>query len=124
MTTTAARPQADVCEIKSIHPEAVAEAQGRLLDDRVYRRLADTFSALGDPNRAKIVYSLMGRELCVCDLAAVVGMAEAAVSQHLRVLRNLRWVRNRKQGRLVYYCLDDDHVRELMEISLAHAAGR
>ena len=123
MITTVDKSNADLCEVKSIHPEQVEEARRGLLGERVYGHLADTFSALGDPNRTKIVYSLMGRELCVCDLAAVVGMSESAVSQHLRILRNLRWVRNRKEGRLVYYCLDDDHIKHLMEISLAHARG-
>ena len=117
-------PAQDQCEVRSIHPQAVEEARRALLEDQAYAQLAETFSALADPNRTKIVYSLMGRELCVCDLAAVVGVSESAVSQHLRILRNLRWVRNRKEGRLVYYSLNDDHIRALMEISLTHSRGR
>ena len=117
-------PAQDQCEVRSIHPQAVEEARRALLEDQAYAQLAETFSALADSNRTKIVYSLMGRELCVCDLAAVVGVSESAVSQHLRILRNLRWVRNRKEGRLVYYSLNDDHIRALMEISLTHSRGR
>lgn len=114
----------ELCDAKAVHPEAVLSARERLLDPGVYAHLAVTFGALADPNRTKIVSSLMGGELCVCDLAAVVGISESAVSQHLRVLRNLRWVRNRKQGRVVYYSLEDDHIKSLMQLSLAHAAGQ
>ncbi|MEE9286286.1 MAG: metalloregulator ArsR/SmtB family transcription factor [Dehalococcoidia bacterium] len=119
------RPPADQdqCEVRAVHPETVQQARRGLVADRVYDQLAATFSALSDPSRAKIISSLIGRELCVCDLAAVVGASESAVSQHLRILRNLRWVRNRKQGRMVYYSLDDAHVKALIELGLAHAAG-
>ena len=114
----------DLCDARAVHPEAVLSARERLQSPGVYARLAETFGALADPNRTRIVSSLMGGELCVCDLAAVVGISESAVSQHLRILRNLRWVRNRKQGRVVYYSLEDDHVKSLMQLSLAHASGR
>ena len=114
----------DVCEVKTIHPQAVEAARAHLRDRDAFVELADTFAALGDPNRAKIVYSLMDHELCVCDVAAAVGITESATSQHLRVLRNLRWVRHRKEGRLVYYSLQDEHVRQLMEIGIDHATGR
>lgn len=106
-----------------MHPELVAQVRSSLQDDSVYERLAATFAALGDPNRAKIVASLAAHELCVGDLASLLGVSESSVSQHLRILRNLRWVRHRKQGRLVYYTLDDDHVRALMDLGLAHALG-
>ena len=114
----------DQCDLRTVHPDRVQEARAKLMGDHVYAELAETFSALADSNRAKIIYSLMGGELCVCDLAAVLGVSESAVSQHLRILRNLRWVRNRKHGRVVYYSLDDDHIKALLELSLAHAAGR
>ncbi len=110
----------DRCDVRSVRPEAVQEARRGLMDDRVYAHLAETFGALSDPNRAKIIGSLLGRELCVCDLAAVVGISESAVSQHLRILRNLRWVRNRKQGRMVYYSLDDDHIKALFDCLTLH----
>ena len=103
-----------------IHPEKVAEARRRLLDDRAYASLAETFGALADSNRAKIVYSLLEQELCVCDIAAVVGISESAVSQHLRILRNLRLVKQRKEGRMMYYSLDDDHIHKLLDVCLEH----
>ena len=86
--------------------------------------MAETFRALADSSRAKIVYSLLRQELCVCDLAAVVGLSESAVSQHLRVLRNLRLVRTRREGKLIYYQLDDAHVQALLDVSLSHLTDR
>lgn len=85
------------------------------------RRLAETFSVLGDPSRVRIVHALSLSELCTSDLAAVVGMSESAVSHQLRTLRQLHVVRSRRDGKLVYYSLDDGHVRSLFEQGLAHA---
>lgn len=111
----------DRCEVHVIHQDRVDKARKNLLDDRIYGTLADTFSALADSNRAKIIYSLIAQELCVCDLACVVGISESAVSQHLRILRTFRIVRQRKEGRKMYYSLDDEHVRTLITVCLEHA---
>ena len=105
-----------------IDRERVARTRERLLDDAVYATLAETFGALADSNRAKIVYSLVDQELCVRDIACVVGISESAVSQHLRILRTLRLVRSRREGRNTYYTLDDDHIREMLNVCLEHAA--
>ena len=102
-------------------PMRVQNALHLLRDARVFDDLAETFSALADSSRVKICYSLLDGEMCVSDLASVVGISESAVSQHLRILRNLRWVRNRKDGRMVYYFLEDEHIRALLELSLTHA---
>ncbi len=111
----------DRCEVHAINPEKVAEVKRRLLDDEVYADLAQTFAALADSNRAKIIYALLEQELCVCDIACVVGISESAVSQHLRLLRSLRLVRQRRDGRMVYYTLNDDHIRTLLAVCLEHA---
>ena len=113
----------DQCQEYGIHAEAVAEAKEALLSDAELADLADTFSALADSNRMKILFALATTELCVCDLAAVVGVSESAVSQHLRILRSLRWVKGRRGGRMIYYSLDDPHVHELLAIELEHARG-
>jgi ArsR family transcriptional regulator, lead/cadmium/zinc/bismuth-responsive transcriptional repressor len=113
----------EACEVRTVDAERVARGRGLLLGDEVYFELAETFRALADSSRAKIVFSLLRQELCVCDLAAVVGMSESAVSQHLRVLRNLRLVKTRREGKLVYYLLDDAHVRDLLDVSLSHLTG-
>src|SRR5438445_7510708 len=89
----------------------------------VVRSLAAIFAALGEPTRLRIVHALSVGELCVGDLAAVLGMAVPAVSQQLRVLRDLRIVRNRRVGKMVYYALDDAHVADLFAVALAHVRG-
>ena len=115
--------RAEACEVRTVDAGRVARGRELLLDDEVYFELAETFRALADSSRVKIVSSLLQQELCVCDLAAVVGMSESAVSQHLRILRNLRLVKTRREGKLVYYALDDAHVRELLDVSLNHLLG-
>src|SRR3990172_2898767 len=114
-------PQAlDATETRIVEPHKVGVARALLLKEDTYTDLAETFRALGDPNRAKIIYTLLRQEMCVCDIASVVGATESAVSQHLRVLRNLRLVKNRKDGKLVYYALADDHIHALLGVCLEH----
>lgn len=110
----------DLCEVRQVDTEKVTQGRALLLEDDAYAVIAETFRALADTSRVKIVYALLQQELCVCDLAAVVGISESATSQHLRVLRNLRLVRNRRQGKVVYYSLDDEHIRVLMGVCLRH----
>lgn len=114
------QPPDELCEVRQIDTEKVAQGRALLLDDEVYAVIAETFRALADTSRVKIVYALLQQELCVCDLAAVVGISESATSQHLRVLRNLRLVKNRREGKVVYYSVDDDHIRVLMGVCLRH----
>jgi DNA-binding transcriptional ArsR family regulator len=91
-----------------------------LLPADEYTSLAAIFAALADPTRARIVYSILHQELCTCDLAAITGISESAVSQHLAVLRRLRLVRSRRAGKVVYYALDDPHIESLLQICLEH----
>ncbi len=111
---------ADSCEVRCVHPESVRKGRDLLLPPGEYRALAETFQALSDPSRAKIVYSLLEQELCTCDIAAIVGVSESAVSQHLNVLRRLRLVRSRREGKIVYHTLDDGHIRALLGVCLEH----
>ena len=123
---SAARPAAEaaggdeVCPVRVLHPEAIARARATMRPDETYGALAETFRALGDASRARILHALLTEELCVCDLAALAGASESAVSQHLRVLRGLRVVRSRKAGRVVYYALEDACIRALLTIALTH----
>lgn len=110
----------DDCPVRVLHPEAIAQAQVTLRTDADYADLAETFRALGDASRSKILHALLSGELCVCDLAALIGISESAISQHLRVLRSLRIVRHRKVGRVVYYSLEDACIRALLAIALTH----
>lgn len=111
-------------EGRQIDLEKVAQGRALLLRDQLYADTAEFFRALGDPSRAKIVYSLLQQELCVCDLAAVCDLSESSTSQHLRLLRTLRIVRPRREGRMTYYSIDDDHVRVLLGVCLNHLHDR
>ncbi len=93
------------------------------VDPEHCRLAAATFSAMGDASRATILVHLSRGERCVSDLAAELGISESAVSQHLRLLRTLRLVRPRRQGRHVYYSLDDHHVEVLLDVCLEHVRG-
>jgi ArsR family transcriptional regulator len=108
------------CEIRCVHPEAVANAKRLLEEGTTYLDLALVYGSLADPTRARIVHLLLQQEMCTCDLALVLGVSDSAVSQHLRVLRGLRLVRSRRVGKIVYYTLDDAHVAQLVQVGLAH----
>ncbi|MGI6553816.1 MAG: ArsR/SmtB family transcription factor [Bacillota bacterium] len=103
-----------------IDEEAVAHAKKHQLTDQEVVKLAETFKVLGDPTRIKIIQSLRQGELCVCDLSQVLEMSQSAISHQLRVLRNLRLVKFRKEGKVVYYSLDDDHITQLFDQGLDH----
>lgn len=122
MSESAADPiPLDTCAVRLVDPERVAAVRERMPDAEAAQRLARVFHVLAEPARVRIVTALLeAGELCVCDLAATVGMTEAQTSQHLRVLRAERTVRNRRDGRMVYYSLDDAHVRLLMDLALQH----
>jgi ArsR family transcriptional regulator len=111
---------ADRCAETIIDEARVQNAQQALLDDLSATHLAAIFKALADPTRVRIVSILVQTELCVCDLAATLGMSQSAVSHQLRLMRDLRLVKSRKEGRMVYYSLDDEHIHDLFERGLEH----
>jgi ArsR family transcriptional regulator, lead/cadmium/zinc/bismuth-responsive transcriptional repressor len=94
----------------------------RRTDAALVQALADMFGILGDPTRLRIVDALAAGELCVCDIAEQVGISESAVSHQLRLMRNMRIVRGRREGRCVYYTLDDQHVLDLFQQGLRHVS--
>jgi len=112
--------QPDSCDVPCLHPEIVRAARATLLPLAEAQDLAAIFSVLADPTRVRIVQALAERELCVCDLANLVGMRQSTVSHQLRLLRALRIVRFRKEGRVAYYMLDDAHVGALLAQGLEH----
>jgi DNA-binding transcriptional ArsR family regulator len=87
---------------------------------RAVEALAETFRVLGDPTRVRILDAIAGGELCVCDIASLIGISESAVSHQLRLLRGMRLVRARRAGRLVFYTVDDQHILELLKQALTH----
>ena len=110
----------DKCDCRIIHDDTVEEARQDALDDTVIEDLSQTFKALGDPSRLKILWALEHQEMCVCDMAVLLGITESAVSHQLRLLRTLRLVRNRREGTILYYRLADEHVSQLVSIALEH----
>jgi DNA-binding transcriptional ArsR family regulator len=108
------------CEEDFIHEDQVLLVQQSLLDGLTATYLAQAFQALADPSRVRIISALATAELCVCDLAAVLGMTQSAVSHQLKSLRDLRLVKSRREGRVVYYAIQDEHIRDLYERGLAH----
>jgi DNA-binding transcriptional ArsR family regulator len=110
----------DHCAETYIHGEHVQAVIDNLVDDQTAIRLAEAFKALSDPTRVRIVSLLAETELCVCDLAAALGMSQSAVSHQLRSLRDLRLVRRRRDGRQIFYTLDDEHVADLFRRGLDH----
>ena len=108
------------CRVRVVHLDRVNRARIDAIPESELERLALTFKVLGDPTRLKIFVALSGGEMCVCDLAAYLGLSESAVSHQLRILRNLKIVRYRREGKVVYYRLDDHHVSTLINQTLEH----
>jgi len=116
------KKEKDQCECRIIHEDKVDKARERALDNVSTESLSQIFKALGDASRLKILWALEHQEMCVCDLAALLGITESAVSHQLRLLRTLRLVSNRREGTILYYRLADEHVSGLVRIALEHVS--
>ena len=114
----------DVCEELCEHDQIVCLAKAEMLLDEDARQIAETFKILGDPTRVKILHALSRRELCVCDIAAIVAVGQSAVSHQLRLLRGARLVKYRKEGKMVWYSLDDTHISLLLAQGIEHIQHR
>jgi DNA-binding transcriptional ArsR family regulator len=114
----------DTCSVDCLHPEAIRPLLGRSLGSGGARAVGDLFATLADPSRARIVHllAISPAELCVCDIALVLGMSVSALSHQLRFLRERDAVGRRKAGRIVYYRLVDDHLRDLVVGAAAHVS--
>ena len=109
-----------ICDVLCIHDGKVASARKAMKPDATLFKLAATFKVLGDPTRTKIISALLQEELCVCDLASLIGISQSAISHQLRVLRNMNLVKYRKDGRIAYYSLDDDHISSIFMAGMKH----
>ena len=124
-TTLAAVAPLDACEVRVVDADKVAATRDRLPSLEETDGLADWFKVLGDATRARILYAVLeAGELCVCDLAATVDVPESTVSHALRWLRGAGVVRARRSGKMMYYSLDDEHVRMLLDIGREHLRHR
>jgi len=112
----------ELCDIVLVDEDNVRAALQERSDPEALTYLADTFQILANPTRLQMVEALARRELCVCDLAAVVGSSQSAVSHHLRQLRQLKIVRYRKDGRMAYYRLADEHIAQIFYLGLEHVS--
>ena len=110
----------DRCEVLEVHQEAVKKLEEELPPEELLYDLAELFKVFGDSTRIKILYALFEAELCVCDIAQALGMTQTAVSHQLRVLKTNKLVKFRKEGKNVFYSLDDDHVRRIIDQGMEH----
>ena len=108
------------CEVTLIHEDNVKKAINELPDDELIADLSDMFKIFGDQTRVKILMALESGELCVCDIAAVMNMSQSAISHQLRVLKQSNIVKTRREGKVVYYSISDDHVKEIFDIAIVH----
>ncbi len=114
----------DLCHCTILHQDRLDRVQAVSPSADDLGGAADVFRLLGDPGRLKIVHALATEELCVCDLAAFLGASSSAVSHQLRLLKQARLVKNRRDGKVVYYRLDDGHVTAMIVTALDHARER
>lgn len=109
-----------MCENKVVHSEAVSEVKRNMADESTLFELAELYKMFGDSTRIKILYCLFEKEMCVCDIAEVLSMTASAISHQLRLLKQAKLVKFRREGKTVFYSLDDDHVRTLIGIGIEH----
>jgi ArsR family transcriptional regulator len=114
----------DSCELVCVDRKRVGQVRRKMQPVERLMALADLFDALGDSTRVRLLHALSYSELCVCDLAALIGLSQSAISHQLRLLRMSRLVKNRKDGKMVYYSLDDEHVGSLLAEGLKHVGER
>lgn len=116
--------QAECCDIFAIHDDAVREVKELLPPPETLEKLTVLFKTIADSTRLKILWTLSRKELCVCDISFLMQMSQSAISHQLKVLKDSDLVRSRKSGKIVYYSLKDDHVRDLYTIGMNHISER
>ena len=110
----------DCCEIHEVHENLVHQIEDGMPSEELIQNLADFYKVFGDVTRVKILCVLFQSELCVCDLAEVLGMTQSAVSHQLRVLKQAKLVKNRREGKIVYYFLADGHIQSIINQGMEH----
>src|SRR5690554_3540670 len=110
----------DKCDCVVIHEDVVNSVKDKMPKEETLYDLAELFKVFGDSTRIKILWALDEAEMCVCDIAVLLNMTQSAISHQLRVLKQAKLVKNRKDGKVVYYSLDDDHVKQIFDQGLVH----
>lgn len=113
-----------VCDCDVIHPEVVDKVNNKMPEEELLYDLADFFKVFGDSTRIKILWALDVEEMCVCDLAVLLNMTKSAISHQLKTLRQEKLVKYRREGKNVIYSLQDEHVKNIIEIGLEHIEER
>ncbi len=109
-----------VCQQEHQHPEHIRQVREMMPDDDSLYDLSEVFRVFGDSTRIRILYALFESELCVCDLAKLLGLTQSAVSHQLRILKDAKLVRFRREGKSIFYSLDDEHVRSILSMGMEH----
>ncbi len=110
----------EICEINMIHEDTVNNVKNMMPEDGLIYDIAELFKVFADSTRMKIIYALMENELCVCDIAVIVGTTQSAISHQLRILKQSKLVKFRKEGKVVYYSLDDEHISQIVKKGREH----
>lgn len=110
----------EVCSCNIIHEDIVNVARKNMTNDTSIYNMAEFFKVLNDPTRLKIINALILSEMCVCDISALLGMNQPAISHHLKVLRQSKLIKYRRDGKIVYYSLDDEHIKPIFNQCLNH----
>lgn len=114
--------KAPCCEQEIFHEDLIASVERDLPEDEVLYDLAELFKMFADSTRVKILYALFESELCVCDIAKLLNLTQSAVSHQLRILKGGKLVKYRREGKVVFYALADDHVRSIIEMGMDHVS--
>ncbi|NLM03412.1 MAG: helix-turn-helix transcriptional regulator [Clostridiales bacterium] len=109
-----------ICDCHPIHNDIIEKVKNVMPNDEKLYDLAELFKVFGDTTRIKILHALSESEMCVCDIAVLLNMKQSAISHQLRVLRQARIVKFRKEGKIVYYSLDDEHIKNIFEQGFSH----
>lgn len=108
------------CEFSVIHEDTLQKVKEKMPEDQVLISVAELFKVFGDPTRIKIISALMQSEMCVCDLTALLDVSQSAISHQLRILKQTRLVKYRREGKVVYYSLDDEHISNIFKAGYEH----
>jgi len=114
------RQEAECCEAVRTHEDIIQKVRGNMTKESILRDLADLFKIFGDATRVRILSVLLQSEMCVCDLAELLEMSQSAISHQLRILKQAKLVKNRREGKTVFYSLADGHIQTIINQGLEH----
>jgi ArsR family transcriptional regulator, lead/cadmium/zinc/bismuth-responsive transcriptional repressor len=110
----------EFCSCNVVHEDIIQKVQKTMLEEETIHNLSEFFKVFGDVTRLKILKALMESEMCVCDLTTLLGMNQSAISHQLKLLRQTKLVKFRRMGKIVYYSLDDQHIKKIFDLGVTH----